>query len=508
MGKFGFGIVCGLVALCLSCPSCSQREKSTELTALDSAYQAGVLTKAEYEAKKAAILANASARTSALQALDRALAAGVLTKEEYGAKKAALVAQTEPAVAAPAVVAAVPPASDMQSEPPVQSAPGVLPDPSPAVVQPVSMQAASPLPAADPQGHSYRMKKVEAMDQQGFERPLPTVSLLIPVDWQMQGATTWTIKDSCNTIQTHLVVNGPDGRGFENFPEYNWVWADDPTFYQQSFAQKARMGTHACDVMAPMSAQDYLRRNLSKIRPNAQLVGFEPAPKLMESLTAEAHQAAQMSQQMKMVRQVKPDAIKARVKYILNGKPVEEWIYAGILISGIRGPSLDMRTMQQVQRWTYNCVARTAAQRAPEGQLDASVKLFELIATTYRWNPEWQSKVSGQALAMQKIELKGIRDRSAIVAKSAEDTRNAQREIYENQSRAEEHTSTQFSQYVRGVETYRDPDTGSTVDLDNRYGHAWINNQGEYLLSDQAGFDPNAVSGNTQSWKQLQVVKK
>jgi hypothetical protein len=352
------------------------------------------------------------------------------------------------------------------------------------------------------------MKKVEVMDQQGFERPLPTISLLIPVDWQMQGATTWNIKDSCNTIQTHLTANGPDGRGFENFPEYNWVWADDPTFYQQNFAQKARMGTHACDVMAPMSAQDYLRRNLSKIRPNAQLAGFQPAPKLMESLTEEAHQAEQMAQQIKMVRQVKADATKARVKYMLNGTPVEEWIYAGILISGVRSPSLDMRTMQQVQRWTYNCVARTAAQHAPEGQLDASVKLFELIGTTYRLNPEWQSKVSGQALAMQKIELKGIRDRSAIVAKSAEDTRNAQREIYENQSRAEEHTSTQFSQYVRGVETYRDPDTGSTVDLDNRYGHAWINNQGEYLLSDQAGFDPNAVSGNTQTWKQLQVVKK
>ena len=96
----------------------------------------------------------------------------------------------------------------------------------------------------------------------------------------------------------------------------------------------------------------------------------------------------------------------------------------------------------------------------------------------------------------------------AIVAKSAEDTRNTQRQIYENQSKSEEHTSTQYSQYQRGVETYRNPSTGDTVDLDNQYGHAWVNNRGEYLLSDQTGFDPNAVAGNTQIWQQLQHVKK
>jgi len=70
------------------------------------------------------------------------------------------------------------------------------------------------------------------------------------------------------------------------------------------------------------------------------------------------------------------------------------------------------------------------------------------------------------------------------------------------------HVSTQYSQYMRGVETYQNPSTGETVDLDNNYGHAWVNNRGEYMLSDQAGFDPNAVPGKTQNWTQLQHVKK
>ena len=80
--------------------------------------------------------------------------------------------------------------------------------------------------------------------------------------------------------------------------------------------------------------------------------------------------------------------------------------------------------------------------------------------------------------------------------------------MYENQSKSQEHTSAQYSQYTRGVETYRNPSTGETVDLDSNYGHAWVNTRGEYLLSDQAGFDPNTVFKNNENWQPLQHVKK
>jgi hypothetical protein len=49
---------------------------------LESAYQAGILTKGEYEAKRAAL----ETQSSALTALDKALEAGVFTKDEYQAR--------------------------------------------------------------------------------------------------------------------------------------------------------------------------------------------------------------------------------------------------------------------------------------------------------------------------------------------------------------------------------------------------------------------------------------
>jgi hypothetical protein len=88
--------------------------------------------------------------------------------------------------------------------------------------------------------------------------------------------------------ETHVIASGPDGRAFERFPQYNWVRADDPRPLQVAAPQRAQFGSHACDVMAPMSAPEYLRRNLPKFRPNAQLVGFEPAPKLMQDIQQQA----------------------------------------------------------------------------------------------------------------------------------------------------------------------------------------------------------------------------
>ena len=476
--------------LSISGTACSRRGNSQELAAIESAYQSGVLTKDEYTAKLAAI----QTRTAQLAALNRAMHAGLLSKEEYAAKKAAVLSAGAPFSGASSQDASSHGASSQGA--PAPAAPAV----ADAVSPPAAAEApAAPASATDPQAHSYRMKVAQILDSQAFERPIPSNSLLIPVDWQSQGATTWNLKDKCNGVQTHLAVTGPDGRAFERFPVYKWVWADDPKPLQASFAQAAQMGKHACDVMPPMGAEEYLRRNLAKIRPNAQMVGFEPAPKLMEDLQQQARQTEELARRSNLKQQVKFDAIKARVRYSVDGKPMEEWILAATVTTGTFGP---------LQRWTYNCVAYTAGQRAPLSQLDGSEKLFELIASTFRTNPEWQARIAKNALAMQQIQLKGIRDRSAIVAKSAEDQRNIQRQAYENQQKAEDSNSTNYSQYIRGVETYQNPSTGETVDLDSKYGHAWVSNQGVYLLSDQAGFDPNSVPGNTQTWTQMQQVKK
>jgi hypothetical protein len=313
MGIVNVGRMAAVALLFIAGVACHRSQPSKELAALDSAYQSGVLTKAEYEAKRAAL----ETQSTALAALDKALEAGIFTRDEYQARKAQLMAQAgalaalerahnagvltkdeylakRSALLAPnAAIPASPQAQEVASAPPIPSeavpSPGAgnstsagnvlgdrslppatteaipsAPPPPMAEAQPGpgANQAAPPSQAASSsaQGHVLRMKLVKAVDQYGFERPMPSASMLIPTDWQSQGGTTWNIKDKCNGIQTNLRTSGPDGRGVEVFPAFNWVWADDPKPLQATAAQTARMGSRPCDVMPPMSAGDFLRR--------------------------------------------------------------------------------------------------------------------------------------------------------------------------------------------------------------------------------------------------------
>lgn len=290
-------LTCSLAMLMLL--SCSQGEKSKELTALDKAYRSGVLTLSEYQTKKAAI----EATEAKLAAIEKAHADGVLNNDEYVAKKSALLTANDPLPATPA------------------AQPAVIPSAKPASTD----------------AHSYRMKMVKIMDAQGFASPIVSATLLVPVGWQSQGATTWNLKDKCNTIQTSVRATGPDGRAFEVFPAFHWNWADDPSFLRQAAAQQARLGAHACDVMPPMSAADYLKKNLGRIRPNATLAAVEPAPKLMQMLQDRARQNEQAAAQYRLQKRIRPDVIRARLKYNLNGQSVEEWIIVATIIDGTAG---------------------------------------------------------------------------------------------------------------------------------------------------------------------------
>jgi hypothetical protein len=563
MGIVNIGRIAAVVLLAIAPAACNRSPQSKELSALENAYKSGVLTKAEYEGKRAALETQSSALTAldkaleagvvtrdeyqarkaqwiakagALAALERARNAGVLTKDEYLAKRSALVAPDAAApaslsgqeMASPAAIPAeaVPSPTSAGNLPSVANAPGAAslpakpagamaeaqpqfpppPQPQSEPGPPASQRGQpSPAPSSSAQGHVLRMKIVKAIDQHGFERPMPSASMLIPTDWQAQGATTW-INDKCNGIQTSLRAWGPDGRAVEVFPAFSWVWADDPKPMQATAAQTAKYGSRPCEVMPPMSAGDFLRRNLNRYRPNAQVVGLEPAPKLMAILQQRARQDEQDGAKYNLKQRIRPDAVKGRVRYSVNGQAVEEWLVVFTITTGTLGPSFNARTMQMDQVFTYSCAAYVTGERAPQGQLDASDKFFDLVTGTYRWDPAWQAKVSGHAQAMQQIELKGVRDRSAIVTKNAEDMRNIQRQGYENAQQSADRISEQRSQTMRGVETYRNPSTGETVELSNQYGQAWVNNRGEYLLSDQPGFNPSVTL--KEDWKALERVKQ
>ena len=413
---------------------------------------------------------------------------------------ATTIAAAAPATPAPAP--AVPPAT--------------APAPAPQMAQQTAPQSNRPALAAQgstPAGF-YRMKKVAVMDEHGFAQPIPAMSLLIPTDWQLQGGAQWGEFSGCTTsrVQTSFRSGSADGRlGVDLYPAYYWQWSDDPGTQrnmQTGNQQKAQVGGKPCDVMPPMSAADFLRRYaVPKLRPGKQIVAIEPWPEVLQEVQQTARETEASWARTATPMQVRTDVARARLQYSVNGQPVEEWIAVIINVNGRVWPTYNVNGGQG-KAMHYDCSAYSMfALRAPAGELTARQGFFRMIAKTIKVNPSWDAQVNGVASNIAKIQQKGVADRSAIVAKNSDDINKIIKEGYEGRQKVNDAAAANYSQSQRDVESFRNPATGETVELSNLYGYAWINDKGEYLLADHAGFDPNVVLKDS-TWTALQHVKK
>jgi hypothetical protein len=354
------------------------------------------------------------------------------------------------------------------------------------------------------------MKVVKTIDQHGFERPMPSASMLIPKDWQFTGQTTWVQGNSCDPVQTTFRVSSPDGKlAIEGLPQYDWQWADDPAMRQAVAADlqtRAQYGAKGCDLQPPQTAADFLRANYRKVRPNAQVAGVEPIPDLAEQSAAAARQAEAAAAQFGLQQRIRTDAARLRLQYSLNGQAVEEWITAVIVTRATAGPAFNVAMGRMGQTTYYNCsAAMLFALRAPQGQLQSSERLFRMLLSTIRIDPEWQARVTHTMSNVAAAEQKGARERSDIITRNNQEISKTITEGWQQRQNVQDQAAANFSRAIRGVETYRNPATGETVDLDNRYAHAWTSASGEYLLSDDPNFDPNVVL--REKWTALQRVK-
>ena len=60
-----------------------------------------------------------------------------------------------------------------------------------------------------------------------------------------------------------------------------------------------------------------------------------------------------------------------------------------------------------------------------------------------------------------------------------------------------------FSQYIKGVENYKD-ETGGLYELPSTYSNAWKNGNGEIILCNETGYNPNSdANTGTQHWEEL-----
>lgn len=149
----------------------------------------------------------------------------------------------------------------------------------------------------------------------------------------------------------------------------------------------------------------------------------------------------------------------------------------------------------------YSCRAEPAA-------LDQAGSLLHIMATSVQPTAQWFNTYVQIIQMWQRNQMQAIADAgriSQIISQTSSEISDMVRQAYENRQSSQDRIHREFSETIRGVETYNDPYRGRPVELPSQYRHAWVSDNGEYVLSDEAGFNPNI--GDTRTWKRLDVSR-
>lgn len=355
--------------------------------------------------------------------------------------------------------------------------------------------------------HYFELKRFTtttniAMSAQDPVREATVYSLLAPADWNLTGGSDAN-PDAGSCFSDMIKVFGvvkksDDALGMVLLPQSTFRYADDPAIRQQmeqNDRADEKFKLKGCPIVAPMHAADFIRENLVwRFHKDKPPVTAEPFPELEQLVRAELGLPSQGGS----AGATRVEAARVRNSTTSpTGAPLEEWWSAVIVVrifpGAGRGGFYDWHAEQITSFQT------------PAGRLDGYDKLQRVMATSIRVGPEFQASTAAIINKTYTAWAAEKRKQSAIIAALQQKVIETLQGVTANQQHGSMVAAYGSDQLVRGVQTFRDPNTGHTVELSNLYDHAWSNGNDRYIVTDDPSFNPNGhMNGN---WGELQLVR-
>jgi hypothetical protein len=311
---------------------------------------------------------------------------------------------------------------------------------------------------------------------------IEAISFLIPEGWTPKGEIKWFPDLSILANLQMTITDSKSGAQIQYLPIQNFTWMDHWVVPMQEGTNYMGNIVHRPLLDAPEFIKAMFMPQALPHLQQARQVSTEDMPKI----------AALVSQNWGGTAQVK--AAKTRYEFDHNGQAWEEEIYLVLVAS----------TDQGITIWTDSSAYTF---RAPKGELDKLTPLMTTIVTTARISQDWYGGyMYVQQLFMNRMN-QGIKNAAAIsatITKNSEEIRQMFSDSYRQRQDSQDRISRGYSEYIRGVETYTNPYESRPVQLPTGYQGAWVNAQGEYLMSTQSGFDPNV--GSTVEWRRMETA--
>ncbi len=341
-------------------------------------------------------------------------------------------------------------------------------------------------------GNVIKFKQYSCIDRQGTGGE--AFSFLMPVDWVFDGGIIWFLDNPAMPATAAMKLTNPRGsEQFELFPNQAFWYT---TNQQMLYIKPVGSRYFGCEVRPQMNAMQALHRVvLPRFRSDAgnlRVISEQEVPELAQII--------KKTQQPQAGLRADANAGKVRVEYTMNGKPMEEEIYAAV--ESYTYPIQSWSGVVYNTNWTVDYIFSFKAEK---GKLDEAAKIFQTIIYSFRVNPNWYNKYTqlvNYLIQRQIQQIHSIGELSRMLAQTSDQIREDNMRQYYEREAIHDKISENFSDYIRGVDRYYDPNVGHQVELPTGYDNAWSNPLGEYIISDDPNYNPNI--GSNLHWEQLE----
>lgn len=339
------------------------------------------------------------------------------------------------------------------------------------------------------------LKRFRTEDRQGFNQPVEVSSFLLPANWQVNAGVQWNATNKCiaEIVQAGVQATSPDN-SFELYylPVTQFDWSDDPVYLD---AMQKGFNMHSCNIARPLDATGYISKALAPSI-NAKVKSTSVIDVLQSAMDQSARQMTNLARRAGNNAYTHRGSAAEGILQFDDGKE-------GIVLCTLMQTITTMPGTQGGMSNTYQCyVSIRAVIKYSPGNEEMARKLFSTFMSSGRVNPQWSAAVQGVMSAIG-------RNAQIELGKQIEITRQAQEEISNgiirnweknNNSNGSDNIQQQFSQYLRGVDSWTD-ESGNKVELTNGYTNAWTKGDGTYILSNNPAFDPSVEF--KEDWKRL-----
>jgi len=328
-----------------------------------------------------------------------------------------------------------------------------------------------------------RFKKYVVTDEQGF-KGMEVLHGLMPADWTMKGGVTWKMAlVHPDLIQIHW-GDAQDVCAFDMYPMLSFAWGGMAA--RNANTQRAKIWQG--NIIRPLPGDQfdaiekviipYFRPDLAK----AKVVSKEKLPDVARAVDAQENKDPSWP--------VIAGAGKETFEYDLHGQTVQEVVRGVVTIGGDN-------SQRGLKIWQ---VVYFSSWRAPKGTLDQMKPINAVMQQSFTMNQAWVQHVGAlieqrkrQALRNQQTEIANstaafnATEARISAASAAED---AQDQAFDQHMANIDKQSDAEADYQREVSPWTSGD-GSTYKLPTAYSCAWQGADGQFIMNNNAGYNPN-----------------